>query len=292
MIHRFGLIIGAMKAGTTSLFDHLARHPEIAGSDPKEPGFFAFDDIYAKGRGWYEGLFSFDPAIHKVALDGSTDYAKYPHCGDVPARLARFGGEFRLIYSLRHPLRRIESHAQHVQHKGREVGRIDSERPDHSLDAGVSPVSLDICRYAMQLDQYRDYFNAGAVMITSLERLAADPVGVARTACAHLGVDPGLLPDDAERRNEGGQVWRARDVHPLWRAAAAFSPLRAAAKALVPQGVRDRLRLATRAETKASGRFRLTANEEAGLLDALRGDLARLRDEYGFDCEKEWGIRP
>jgi hypothetical protein len=291
MITRFGLIIGAMKAGTTTLFDHLARHPHIAASTPKEPGFFAFDDLYAEGRAYYEGLFSFDPAVHKIALEASTDYAKFPHCGGVPARMKTFGGEFRLIYSLRHPLRRIESHAQHVQHKRREIGRIDSPRPDHSLDAGVSPVSLDISRYAAQLDLYKDYFDAGALLLTSVERLSRDPEGVARAASAHLGVDPDLLPAGVLRRNEGGQTWRARDIHPLWRAARAFAPLRAAARAILPQGTRDRLRLKTRQATEAPGRFTLRPEEEAALIDTLRDDLQRLRDVYGFDCEAEWGIR-
>ncbi len=291
MIDRTGLIIGAMKAGTTSLFDRLSRHPEIAGSRPKEPGFFAFDNLHAKGRDWYESLFTFDPAVHLVALEASTDYAKFPHCGDVPARLAAFGGDFRLIYSLRHPLRRIESHALHAQHKRREVGRLESGRADHSLDAGVSPVSLDISRYATQIDQYRDYFDRGALMITSVERLAADPDGVARKACAHLGVDPALLPPDVERRNEAGQTWRSRDIHPLWRAASSFPPLRAAARVLVPKDARDRMRLKTRPSTKAEGRFKLRPDEEAALIEALRPDLSRLRDAYGFDCAAEWGIR-
>ncbi len=290
MINRYGLIIGAMKAGTTTLFDHLARHPHIAGSRPKEPGFFAFDELFEKGRAWYEGLFAFDPAIRKIALDASTDYAKFPHCADVPARLAAYGGEFRLIYSLRHPLRRIESHAQHVQHKKREVGRLLSGRADHSLDAGVSPVSLDISRYAMQLDQYKDYFDRGALMITSVERLAADPAGVARAACLHLGVDPDLLPAEVRRRNEGDQTWRARDLHPFWRAASAVGPLRAAVKAVVPKAARDRMRLKTRPATAAEGRFSLRPDEEAELIGALAGDLRRLRDVYGFDCATEWGI--
>lgn len=291
MIDRFALIIGAMKAGTTSLFDHLARHPSVAGSHPKEPGFFAFDEIFAKGRDWYEGLFGFDPAVHRIALEASTDYAKHPHCGGVPARLQAFGSRFRLIYSLRHPLRRIESHAQHVQHKGREIGRIDLSRKDHSLDAGVSPVSLDISRYAMQLDQYRDYFDRGALMITSVERLAADPAAVLAAACRHLDVDPDLLPAEIERRNEAGQTWRAREINPLWRAAAKIAPLRAAAKALTPQRLRDRWRLKTRAPTAAVGRFRLYEEEETRLIETLAPDLRRLRDVYGFDCETEWGIR-
>jgi hypothetical protein len=290
MIDRFAIIIGAMKGGTTTLFDHLAAHPQIAASTPKEPGFFAFDDVFARGREWYQSLFAFDPERHHCALEASTDYAKFPHCAGVPDRMRRFGGEFRLIYSLRHPLRRIESHALHVQHKKREIGRLESARSDHSLDAGVSPVSLDVSRYAMQLDQYRDCFEKGALMITSVERLAADAAGVVRAACAHIGVDPERLSGDVARRNDAGRAWRARDIHPLWRSAASVAPLRAAAKALVPQAVRNSLRLRTRPTTIAEGRFKLRPDEEARLLEALAPDLRRLRDEYGFDGATEWGI--
>ena len=43
-IKEYILIIGAMKCGTTTLFDLLAQHPQIAPCKPKEPGFFAFED--------------------------------------------------------------------------------------------------------------------------------------------------------------------------------------------------------------------------------------------------------
>ncbi|MFN3960370.1 MAG: sulfotransferase domain-containing protein [Parvularculaceae bacterium] len=289
-MERYALIIGAMKAGTTTLFDHLAGHPAVAPSQPKEPGFFAFDELYSKGREYYHSLFRVEDGAHRIRLDGSTDYAKHPYCGDVPARLKAFGGEFRLIYSLRHPLRRIESHAQHVQHKRREVGRIDSDRADHSLDSGVSPVSLAISRYAAQIDQYADYFDKGALLITSVERMAKAPEAAMREICAHLDLDPSGLPASVERKNAGARVRRGRDVHPLWRAASAIGPLRSLARAVTPKEFRNRLRDGARVQTQAKGRFTLTPGEEAQILEMLTPDLRRLRDRYGFDVEGEWGI--
>ncbi len=41
------LIIGAMKSGTSSLFSHLAQHPNVAPSRKKEVHFF--DDNYGRG---------------------------------------------------------------------------------------------------------------------------------------------------------------------------------------------------------------------------------------------------
>lgn len=64
MIKNYVLIIGAMKSGTTTLFDLLSAHPAIAPCSLKEPGFFAFEDRWAEGFAWYESLFDFDPEQH------------------------------------------------------------------------------------------------------------------------------------------------------------------------------------------------------------------------------------
>lgn len=43
-------VIGAAKAGTTSLCELLGAHPEVFFSDPKEPQFFT--ERYDRGYGW------------------------------------------------------------------------------------------------------------------------------------------------------------------------------------------------------------------------------------------------
>jgi hypothetical protein len=47
------LIIGAQKAGTTTLYDILNRLPNFCGSIEKEPGFFIKDVLYEQGSEWY-----------------------------------------------------------------------------------------------------------------------------------------------------------------------------------------------------------------------------------------------
>jgi hypothetical protein len=49
-------IVGAPKAGTTSLYYYLQRHPEVFMSTIKEPNFFAYDEtvkqnLYHKEKG-------------------------------------------------------------------------------------------------------------------------------------------------------------------------------------------------------------------------------------------------
>ena len=66
-IETFGLILGGMKCGSTSLYDYLVTHPQVAQCRVKEPNFFSVP----KGRGseHYAALWrGFDPARHRVAL--------------------------------------------------------------------------------------------------------------------------------------------------------------------------------------------------------------------------------
>jgi hypothetical protein len=84
-IHRLPdiVIIGAMKAGTTSVFQYLSSHPEVVRGKLKEPAFFTFLNFH-KGVAWYESLF---PQNDKLKCEASTNYTKYPKYGPVAERM-------------------------------------------------------------------------------------------------------------------------------------------------------------------------------------------------------------
>ena len=46
-------ILGATKAGTTTLHEYLSAHPDIFLSEVKEPQFFCHEDLYKKGMDYY-----------------------------------------------------------------------------------------------------------------------------------------------------------------------------------------------------------------------------------------------
>ncbi|MBY8978136.1 sulfotransferase [Rhodobacteraceae bacterium NNCM2] len=279
MIGSYILIIGAMKSGTTTLFDLLAQHPEIAPCHPKEPGFFAFDAQWEKGFDWYESLFEFEPGTHRYGLDGSTDYAKHPFVTGVAERLAASAPRrFKLIYIMRDPLRRIESHARHVQRTKMEIGREISDRPDHGLDAGVSPVNLAVSRYAHQLDQYRAAIEAGELMTVTFEELAADQPAVMARLFDFLGLEPCEIAP-LHSNQAGGRPRRPG----YWQALNRAGPLTGMVKGIVPQSLRHALRRKLSKPVKVTGRFELSEAEAAELRDTLGEDLARLKAEYGVD---------
>jgi hypothetical protein len=56
------IIVGAAKAGTTSLSTRLLACPSVFVTMPKEPEFFARDDLFERGIGSYASLYA-DAAV-------------------------------------------------------------------------------------------------------------------------------------------------------------------------------------------------------------------------------------
>jgi hypothetical protein len=282
VIKDYILIIGAMKSGSTTLFAQLAASEKVAGCRPKEPGFFACEEVYQMGWDWYEDLFGFDPAKHRYALDASTDYTKRPFCTGVPERLAAAeaeGRRFKLIYIMRHPVDRLESHARHTARTEREVLRNQSPRPSHSLDDGLSAVNLGVSDYAFQLEVYRDWFERGDLHLLSLEEFSADAQKELTRIAAFLGLDELKYEQGPKRANAAAD---RREDGALVAAAAQAGLLGNPITRLVPKRLRRSLREATKRPVETPGRFRLTQQEREQLNERYGEQAALLRERYGF----------
>ena len=287
-MRRYIIIIGAMKSGTTTLFDLLQHHPAISPSLDKEPGFFAFEEKFALGFDWFDGLFEFDPDVHRYRLEASTDYTKTPFVTGAWNRMtADPSVEVKLLYIMRHPLRRIESHANHTQRKRKEIGQIVSPRPYHGLDAGLSPVSLMVSAYATQLDAYAQARAADNLHWLTLEDLTSDPETTLATVWRFLDLEPPEPVEEIEARNASEN---RRELHPVWGRITRNRQLLLAAKALLPPRARDRIKSLFDRKVTAEGRFSLTEEESAALTILLDGEMARLRREYGVDTKGLWGL--
>ena len=287
MIQNYVLIIGSMKSGTTTLFDLLAAHPAIASSKQKEPGFFALSEVWDKGWNWFEALFDFHPSQHAYVMEASTDYSKQPFTDDVVSRLkSRHDVNFKLIYLMRHPLRRIESHAKHVQRARMEVGRRISDVPDHTLDAGVSPVSIAISHYAEQIAYYQEWFDCGDLLLITLEELTADQSGVLKRIMNFLDL-PEISVERSQASNRAEDRREALPIVNKFRSAPLLSGL---VRKIVPRKVRRTLKSHLTKPVVVEGRFKLTEAEEADILARLAPDLDRLRRDYGVDTARWWGL--
>ena len=127
------LIIGAQKAGTTSLFEYMRRHPQIHMPRDKEVGFFNVERTYRRGKEWYLSNVLRDvPAgpsvvrhqldiceVHRLEICHTPETvrdlaANFSHNTPleevIPRRIKEMLPEVRLICVLRDPVARAHSH--------------------------------------------------------------------------------------------------------------------------------------------------------------------------------------
>jgi len=198
-------VVGAMKAGTTSLHALLDSHPGVFMSDPKEPTHFvdgdelrsvsrrAWEAGYWRDHSRYLALFA-GAGQAKVRGESSTAYAKRPRLSGVPQRIAEVAPDARIVYILRDPVRRTVSHYLHaVQWNGEHRSPLAAVRDD--------PHYREVSHYAMQLAPYHEVFGRERVRVLTLEELKADPERVARDLFSWLEVVPDHAPPRVERRN-------------------------------------------------------------------------------------------
>lgn len=199
------LIIGAMKAGTTTLYRDLMTNPAFFFPYEKEKSNLLRDDVLSQaGRRDYERLF-------KRARPGQlcgiapTRYTNLPDCPGVPRRaLAVHGPGLRSIYIVREPIARTISHHYHEITAGTVQGSIDDV-------VRREPRFIDYSRYAMQVTPWIEAFGRGSVRIVRFEDYIADRRGTVTELCGFLGVPPRpelVDPDAAYNRSDAKPVPR------------------------------------------------------------------------------------
>ena len=110
---------GCQKCGTTSLYDLLARHPQIVAPTPKEPGFFAYPSF---ARTWYDAWYARDvlrlPELCGRGLATAATFdatAYYLQWGGPVARALKAAAPWaRAVVIFREPVARAISWLQHM----------------------------------------------------------------------------------------------------------------------------------------------------------------------------------
>lgn len=203
------LLIGAMKAGTTSLFHYLGAHPQVATPQYKAPEFFAEEGNWHRGIDWYRRQF---PATGPDVLaigEASNVYTKYPRYRGVPERIAAHIPGVRLVYVVRDPIARIRSHYQTRVTEG-------SERAPFSEAVFADPIYLDYSRYALQIEQYLEHFPREQLLVITAEDLRTSRDATVARVYEFIGVDPGFAPADLDRDFYQTKDRAVRSPVPLW----------------------------------------------------------------------------
>lgn len=190
------IIIGAMKSGTTTLYERLSGHPRIMMCEPKEPMFFSRESVRARGEGWYRGLFA-DAGPEQVCGEASTCYSRWPHFGEVAGRIAAVMPDVKLIYIMRHPVDRAYSHY------GWEMRHRVTMTFEEAMEC--DPAIIDASLYMRQIEQYLKHFRREQLLLLTLDDLRNEPDRVLAECQRFLGLPVMTLPG-SEAANRAGDV--------------------------------------------------------------------------------------
>jgi len=263
------LLIGAMKAGSTSLHALLAQHPKLYMCPNKEPGFFSREERFAKGLDFYRSLFS-GAAPGQIWGESSTCYSRYPHYGEVAERIYRHAPHARLIYLMRHPVDRMYSHYRHrmIERHGRDTGPVVSFEDALKEDSEY----LDSSMYAFQIAKFLAFYPREQLLLLTTDELETEPVATALRAHEFLGIEP-VPPADLEAENAFGKRFDANATKRRMRALRESSIGRLV-QATLPGPVRSALGSTAKLAVKLTGARRRRSDFE-GRINRLEPSTRR-----------------
>lgn len=201
------VVLGAQKAGTTSLAAWLAEHPSCWIASEKEVHFF--DLAYSRGFRWYRTRFGKAPA-DRLAGEVTPYYLFHPL---VAERMARDIPRARLVVILREPVARaVSGHRHSVRHHG-ETRTLEAALADEprallgdlaqlARDSNASCPALQTRSYharglyAEQLERFMRLFPREQLHVMFFEELVAAPGPSLDALCQFLGIPArqGALP--------------------------------------------------------------------------------------------------
>lgn len=215
-------IVGAAKAGTTSLYSYLNGHPRINASIIKEPHFFS-DDIrckdvdpkrkkrscfdqkkyfakkilapkhiaYIESQDNYLKLFDFRED-YSYFLDASTGYL---YSKSAAKNIYGFNKDAKIIIALRHPVERAYSHFLMDLNGGVLESKdfmkeVKKELQNKSKEYRQTHMYIEFGLYSEQIKRYLDTFPRENIMIVFQDELNRDTQKIMDGIFGFLDLEP------------------------------------------------------------------------------------------------------
>ena len=295
-------LVGAPKAGTTSLYHYLRQHPDIYMSPVKEPCYFSSEvrpencdpdyrphmvSLVEQTRQllhdpmtipvtdgivttWEDYLQLFYAANGQRAIgEASVGYlSSETAAAGIAARIPHA----KVLMVLRSPVDRAFSQYQHIVTSGlvRESFRDYVRACLRQGDRGIGPYNpfLEMGFYATQVQRYLDHFSRAQVGIWIYEETRLRQEDFLTQIFRFLDVDESVRPDIGKRYNEP-QLPRMLSAGGIVRWARWLRPRR-----FLPSSLRA---LARRVVYRPSGSLRMDPADRALMLEFYRPDILKLQ---------------
>lgn len=274
------LIIGAMKAGTTALFDVLKQHPDVYTSQ-KEPHFFSYENeshvptarVVTKLED-YKKLFG--GVTDEIAIgEASPSYLIHP---EAPERINHYVPDAKLIAVLRHPVERAFSQYWHYATAGEEECTDFVEAFKRDV-AGFEKRQGFWWRayhyqglYSQHLERYLELFEREQMAIYFFDDFKSNPHEFVRNVFKFLGVDESFVPIHRRGLAKTGKP-KSQILYDLLTKSNAIKDF---ISPVIPSKLRRNLRFYV--HDKNVGKQSMKAEIYEELLPVFKDDILKLQD--------------
>ena len=231
------IIIGAGRAGTTSLYHYLQQHPQAYMSPTKETNFFGYSEGYSGEFGKvpfpitslkkYQNLFR-SVARERAIGEASPLYLSFPGCAE---NIKTHIPGVRIIVLLRNPMERAYSSYLRNRRDGFERRNFACALRDENIGR-IAELSygqanyVNIGFYYVHLTRYYDLFDPANIAVFLFDDMQADTHAFLKHVFRFLEIDEDFIADVSIRHNAAGLpryrilkplLWKSRFIGPLRR---------------------------------------------------------------------------
>ncbi len=200
-------IVGAPKAGTTSLYRYLSKHSEIYMSPNKEPNYFSVCSVpenhYMKpirDKNEYLSLFK-KAKDRKIVGEGTTFYLSDPEASKLIHQIIPHA---RIIIMLRDPVERIFSqYLMEIRTGGLKLSFHEELQIElkHRRDRSKPILGLKFGLYSESVKRYLDIFGREQVKTLIFEEFTQNTKGTVKEILKFLGLNSSINNFDDPAHN-------------------------------------------------------------------------------------------
>jgi len=202
------MIIGAQKAGTTSLKNYLSEHPEVISHPQIEFSFFNDDAEYALG---YSKIFNRYFSQNQLNPNCRIVAKNVGICTSELAikRLQAHNPACQLVFILRNPVERAYSSYTMEVSNGwfkRDFAEVKSVIKNKVYDDVMYKILIELGLYARQLEMLYKYFPANQVKLYRFEDIKTNSSEICKDLFQLLQVNTDFAPNITKVHNKTRQV--------------------------------------------------------------------------------------
>ena len=202
-------IVGAPKAGTTSLYHYLNEHPQVEMCIQKEPDYFSDKAINKQGMYYgksrvntshkYESLFAQKESV--VYGEASVSYLFYDNVAEA---IKKYNPNAKIIIMLRNPIDRAFSHYLMDYRLGLvsdSFENIIAKKSKHKNAHLFYQQYIEVSKYAKQIQRYLDFFEKENILLIDYEDFKSNASETVDQACNFLNIRTEFAADVNAKHN-------------------------------------------------------------------------------------------